>query len=354
MSNSSNSNHNSALQSKSLMTRRRSLQIIGTAILAPSAFYSSASVANGSPIENQLKQISWQGIVLGANASIILNTTDEAHAKSTISKMLSEVKRLESYFSLYQKNSSINQLNENGVLNSPPKEFKTLISEAIHYSNLTDGAFDPTIQPLFMAYKNIDYSDKTTDIANHPSIKKAVHLINWKNIDISKSYISFKVPQMAITLNGIAQGYITDKAVEILKTNGFENTLVNFGEYHGIGSKLPEQNKENGWNIQLGKTNSEDKHAEIWNLKNNALAASSHNGYHFKGLNGLHHMLDPRTGKNQQAWREIYVLAKTATKADAASTALFASAPDKIEKISEKLNLQKTLFIKDNGAKLIL
>ncbi|MEP3475148.1 MAG: FAD:protein FMN transferase [Hyphomicrobiales bacterium] len=339
-------------QSQSAITRRRSLKIIGSVLLAPTALCSLQTKANGQPTENRLKQVSWQGIVLGSDVSIVLTTEKTVHAKKTIRKMLMEVKRLEGYFSLYQSNSLINQLNKNGIYKSPPKEFKELITEAVKYSKLSDGAFDPTIQPLFMAYKNLNNVKLSEDSIPHPSVKEAINLINWKNIEIANNHIAFKVPQMAITLNGIAQGYITDKAVEILKANGFKNTLVNFGEYVGSGSKNPQQNNEHGWNIQLGKTNTNETAPEIWNLKNNALAASSHNGYQFKGLTGLHHMLDPRTGSNQPAWREIYVLAETATKADAASTALFASPPGQLKKLSEKLKLQKTLIIKNNGAKL--
>ncbi len=354
MSQFTKDHQNQTKQNQSGITRRRSLQIIGSVLLAPSALYAAQTKAFGTPPLNKIKQVSWQGIVLGSDASILLTTENETHAKTTIKKMLMEVKRLESYFSLYQNNSLINQLNKNGVYKSPPKEFKTLITEAVKYSKLSDGAFDPTIQPLFMAYKNLSNVNSSEDSARHPSVKEAINLINWKNIEITSNHIAFKIPQMAITLNGIAQGYITDRAVEILKANGFENTLVNFGEYVGTGSKHPEKNIEHGWNIQLGKTDTNETAPEIWNLKNNALAASSHGGYQFNGQTGLHHMLDPRTGSNQPAWRKIYVLAETATKADAASTALFASPPEQIKKLSEKLKLQKTLIIKSNGARLII
>ena len=36
---------------------------------------------------------------------------------------------------------------------------------------------------------------------------------------------------MAITLNGIAQGYATDQIVSLLKKSGVHNALVNIGEY---------------------------------------------------------------------------------------------------------------------------
>lgn len=330
------------------ITRRRSLEILGAALIAPAAMFPNPAQSK----DKALKHISWQGILMGANASITLATENEAHAKATLTKLLEEVKRLESYFSLYQENSLINQLNNKGTLKNPPKEFKDLVEQSQHFSKLTNGAFDPTIQPLFMAYKNLSQTIPESGLINHPSIKRVRELINWQAIKCEANQISFEKPAMAITLNGIAQGYITDKAVEILKENGFENTLVNFGEYHGVGSKKPNSNE--GWTIQLGQHNSNNQAPDLWTLKNNALAASSKNGYKFEKMSELHHMLDPKSGQNQKTWQEIYVLAKSATTADAASTALFASTPEVVSTIAKSLKIQKALLIKTDGSKVYL
>ena len=328
------------------ITRRRCLTILGATIIAPSSLLPKP--AQSKPVQH----ITWHGILMGANASITLATKNETHAKATLTKLLEEVKKLESYFSLYQKNSLINQLNKQGTLENPPKEFKELIDQSQQFAKLTNGAFDPTIQPLFMAYKNLSSSITKNALANHPSVKQARELINWQAIKCEANKISFKKQGMAITLNGIAQGYITDKAVEILKANGFENTLVNFGEYHGLGSKTPNSNK--GWMIQLGQSTKINPNPELWPLQNNALAASSQNGYKFENVPSLHHMLDPKSGTNQTAWQEIYVLAKLATTADAASTALFASKPELVNTIAKNLKIQKALLIKSDGSKIHL
>jgi len=328
------------------ITRRRCLTILGATLIAPSSLLPKP--AQSKPVQH----ITWHGILMGANASITLATKNETHAKATLTKLLEEVKKLESYFSLYQKNSLINQLNKQGTLENPPKEFKELIDQSQQFAKLTNGAFDPTIQPLFMAYKNLSSSIPKNALANHPSVKQARELINWQAITCEANKISFEKQGMGITLNGIAQGYITDKAVEILKANGFENTLVNFGEYHGLGSKTPNSNK--GWMIQLGQSTKINPNPELWPLQNNALAASSQNGYKFENVPSLHHMLDPKSGTNQTAWQEIYVLAKSATTADAASTALFASTPESVSKIAKSLKIPKALLIKSDGSKIHL
>lgn len=328
------------------ITRRRCLTILGVTLMAPSSILTKP--AQSKPIQH----ITWHGILMGAKASITLATKNETHAKATLTKLLEEVKKLESYFSLYQENSLINQLNRKGTLENPPKEFKELIEQSQHFAKLTNGAFDPTIQPLFMAYKSLNSTLPKNDLANHPTVKQARELINWQAIKCEANKISFEKQNMAITLNGIAQGYITDKAVEILKENGFENTLVNFGEYHGLGSKTPNSNE--GWMIQLGQQNTNNQAPDLWPLKNNALAASSKNGYKFENAPSLHHMLDPKSGTNQTAWQEIYVLAKSATTADAVSTALFASTPELVNTIAKNLNIQKALLIKTDASKVYL
>ena len=43
-------------------------------------------------------------------------------------------------------------------------------------------------------------------------------------------------PGMAITLNGIAQGYITDRVADLLRNEGFDQAMVDLGEWRALGS----------------------------------------------------------------------------------------------------------------------
>jgi thiamine biosynthesis lipoprotein len=40
----------------------------------------------------------------------------------------------------------------------------------------------------------------------------------------------------AVTLNGIAQGYITDKVVDLLRAEGIDHSVVDMGETRVIGT----------------------------------------------------------------------------------------------------------------------
>lgn len=357
------------------ISRRRCLSIIAASCATGIAGLSGIAGAN-NPITaapgNSPHKLTWSGILLGANASITLYSENPEAAKISISNMLKQIEILENYFSFYKSTSLINRLNQQGSLDSPPPEFYELINFAKNFAEATDGHFDPTIQPLFMAYKNLKRENKVPaqNWSQTESVLSAKELIGWENIIVEKSNIRFRKNGMALTLNGIAQGYITDKAVQILKSEGYENTLVNFGEYFALGQnqalrKQPEmltQNSANkkgtgqitqqslNWQLQLGQSaNSSDAPRPIWSVKNQALAASDRAGFIFDEKSGLHHMLTPKTGGNQQAWKEIYVLAKNATIADASSTALFASDPQGLNRIFAATNASKALIINQDG-----
>ena len=332
------------------MNRRRCLGILASCAAIPVM----AGVPGGAHALAGLKKITWSGLALGANAHFILYTDDEHRARQTLQNMLVEIKRLEQYFSLFLERSLIKDLNASGVLNNPPPEFYQLLAKALEISALSVGRFDPSVQPLFMAFKACA-RDRAGFAFGRPyeideRIIEARTLIGWRHIECSPERISFARPGMAITLNGIAQGYITDRATEILKAAGFGQTLVNFGEYNALASR-PGQD---GWRIQLGEQpgNSviNNQGRPVWRLKHGAIAASDKSGYVFDEKLALHHMLDPQLGTSAGHWREIYVAAPNATLADGASTALFATPLSEVDALARKLKLTRVLLIDRDGA----
>ena len=47
--------------------------------------------------------------------------------------------------------------------------------------------------------------------------------------------VRFALPGMAITLNGIAQGYITDRIATLLQDAGMGDVLLDIGEVRALG-----------------------------------------------------------------------------------------------------------------------
>jgi FAD:protein FMN transferase len=116
----------------------------------------------------QASAVTWRGIALGAVASLQIHHPDRAAATKLVQRSLEELRRLERLFSLYREDSILVALNRRGVLEAPPAELVELLVEARRYAELTDGAFDPTVQPLLALYTDHFPSRTRTLMARPP------------------------------------------------------------------------------------------------------------------------------------------------------------------------------------------
>jgi len=253
-----------------------------------------------------LRKVSWSGKSLGSNSSITIYTKDEKYAKKSIKEALEEVNRLENIFSLFRNNSEIVKLNKNGFLNNPQKEFIELLNFAKKISKLSDGYFDVTVQNLWIAYSKFSNNEELLK----DELQKRKKLISWKNIQISKERISFKKTGVKITLNALAQGFITDKISTFFKQKGLENVLVNFGEFRSLGR--PSENRD--WRLSINNTKN------IISLKDLAVSTSASFGTRFNKK--YHHLFNPKNSLSANSNESISVVATSAALADALSTTL--------------------------------
>ena len=128
------------------LSRRRFIRISGSALgagLLPGVVHADS---------RSLEPVSWYGVALGAVASMHIYHPDPDLARRLIGRVVAEVDRLESIFSLYRTDSALVQLNRRGVLVGPPAELVEVLAACDLYWRKTAGAFDPTVQPLWDFY----------------------------------------------------------------------------------------------------------------------------------------------------------------------------------------------------------
>lgn len=263
------------------------------------------------------RPIVWTGQALGAPATLILNHRDKAAAAGLIDRVVAEVSRLESVFSLYREDSALAELNRVGVLIAPPAELVSLLQASRGFWELTDGAFDPTVQPLWILYR--DHFARLDADPSGPSRKeigRALANVGFDAIRNDQDRIVMR-SKMALTLNGIAQGYITDRIVDMLRDAGVTSSLVDMGEDRAIGSKAD----GSPWRIGLAGLEDSSHPDQVLDLVDRAVATSSAAGFYFDARGRFGHIIDPRSGAAPTLYRRVSVVADDAVTADALSTA---------------------------------
>jgi FAD:protein FMN transferase len=262
--------------------------------------------------------VEWRGASLGAVATVRIHHTDQAAAQRLIRQVVGETRRLETVFSLYRQDSSLCELNRRGVLVSPPAELSDLLTLCDHFWRLTDGMFDPTVQPLWRCYaEHFAMNHKTSEGPSAAKRKEALELVGWEKVRFDPDKVVFDRRGMGLTLNGIAQGYITDRVVELLRAAGIESCLVDMGEIRGLGSH-PDGRP---WEVAVEDPSGEVEEERSISIVNKAVATSGAAGFRFDEQGRCNHLFNPSTGTCAYPARTLTVVAPTAVAADALSTA---------------------------------
>ncbi|GAB4302892.1 MAG: FAD:protein FMN transferase [Roseovarius sp.] len=251
----------------------------------------------------------WQGIALGAHATIALAHPD---AERLVARARDEIARLEAIFSLYRPDSALARLNAAGRLADPPLELLECLSLCAAAHDITQGAFDPTVQPLWALYARRAEAGVRPGEAE---LRQALGAVGWAHVRTSADAISLARPGMALTLNGIAQGYIADRVAALLRAEGLRNVLVDTGEIAALGHPPGQA----AWPVSL--RDPEGRLVGRVRLGDRALATSAPLGTRI-GAGGAGHILDPRSGlPAAPRWSLVSVTAPSAAWADALSTA---------------------------------
>ncbi len=295
------------------LTRRRAIRIVAAAAGLPLMIAAvRATVPTG-------QLFTWQGEVLGAVSELTLWHTDAALARRTIQRVRGEIARYERIFSLYRADSEIVRLNQAGALDNPSAELRGLIEDSRRFGTLSDGAFDISVQPLWRLYEahfwshlrvEPDILGRARDVARD--------LVDFRRIDVGASRIGFARAGMGITLNSVAQGFITDAVANLVRQEGFEHAMVDLGEFRALG-RHPDGHP---WRLGIANPGLGGIARNV-ELEDMALAVSGGYGTTFEPTGRFHHIFDPRTGDSANAVLDVAVIGPRATTANGLATAIF-------------------------------
>jgi thiamine biosynthesis lipoprotein len=259
-----------------------------------------------------LRRVVRQSKALGAQVTMTVLHPDEAVGQAALDAAFAELERVESVMSLYRPASQLSRLNRDGVIERPDPFFVEVLRHAAQVSELSGGAFDVTVQPLW----TLRAAGETPDAA---ALHSALAFVNWRGLRIAYDRVSLMKPGMAITLNGIAQGFAADAAMRVVRAHGVQHALIDTGEMSAAG-----RNPEGAvWRIGIQHPRERDAFATLASLDNRCLATSGDYETTFSEDFSRHHIFDPHTGESPGEPASVSVLAPTAMSADALSTTLF-------------------------------
>lgn len=218
-----------------------------------------------------------------------------------------------------------------------------VLARSLHYSELTQGAFDITYASVGYLY---NYRDSIRP--NQEELASHIEAINYQNIVLNPEdhSVFFRQENVRIDLGGIAKGYAVDLSIERAKQLGIRNILVSAGgDSRILGDRLGRP-----WVVGIRHPINRDQVIAKIPLVDEALSTSGDYERYFDedGIR-YHHILDPKTGDSARSVRSVTILGPDAMDTDALSTSVFVMGPKKGIELLDSLPKIEGIIVDQKG-----
>ena len=255
--------------------------------------------------------------------AVAVEDRSATRAEEALGRAFDEMERLVSLLSRFEESSAVGVLNRDGRLADPPPDLRSLVGLGLEVHRLSGGAFDPTVAPLVDLYEvHFAAHGGPPDAAD---LREVEALVGAGHVRLDDRSLRLEREGMALTLDGIAKGYVADRMVAVLAAHGVRHALVNAGgDIRALGGRADGR----PWRVGVQDPRRPEALVETIELADAAVATSGDYVRFHDVERRHHHTVVPSTGRSPDAVASVSVAAATAAEADALATAVFALGPD--------------------------
>ena len=220
-----------------------------------------------------------------------------------------------------------------------------LLSSALKYCELSNGAFDITIEPVSSLW---DFSSGSCEIPDSMSISTALEHVGYDQLTLNDKILTFHSPETSMDLGAIAKGYIADRIRDHLISSGVKSAVINLG-----GNVLCVGSKPDGSPFKIGLQKPFAETSETFAtiaVTDMSVVTSGVYERHFE-LDGVnyHHILNPVTGyPYDNGLISVTILSENSVDGDGLSTTCFSLGLEDGMKLIESLDGVYACFIDEN------
>jgi len=330
------------------MDRRAFLKMSGILGVGLASAGVIPATAEAVKFNSKMFKVSKTSLAMGTTVSMTLIHSSRDEAEEAIGLANEEIDRLTGLMNRFDSKTAIGRLNLEGTLKDISPEISEVIASSLDYYTLTNGAFDISVKPVVDLFKE-KIGKGGNRYPTEMELKKALNRVGSDKIVLMGRTIRFKKPGMGITLDGIAKGYIVDKASKVLLSHNIENHLINAGgDIRAMGARRD----RNPWTIAIQDPRKRGTHPAVVHLSDAAIATSGNYEVYFDREKMFHHIVDPGTGHSPRASASVSVVAPTAMEADALSTSVFVMNPERGTRFINTVSKCESLVITRRDQKI--
>jgi len=305
------------------MDRRSFLKLSGLLGMGMGAATLLPSAAEAVKFNRKRFKVSKTKLAMGTFVSMTLIHSSRDQAEEAMGLAFEEIERLTALMNRFDERTAVALLNKEGFLRDVPPEVAEVVSKALDYHRLTQGNFDISVKPVVDLFREKFAGHKGTP-PSEGELASALDRIGSNKIELKGRELRFQKPGMGITLDGIAKGYIVDKASGVLASRDIRDHLINAGgDIRTMGSRQDRK----PWTVAIEDPKKKSNYPDIVHLTDGAIATSGNYEVYFDREKIFHHIIDPSTGRSPELSTSVTSIASSAMDADALSTSVFVMGP---------------------------
>ena len=226
-------------------------------------------------------------------------------------------------------------------------ETAALIRDGLHYSEISDGAYDITIAPVVDLWDF--HSEDNPKVPAAEDIAQAVTHVDYTKLKVDGNKVTLGDPKSGVDLGSIAKGFISDKLRDCIVKDGCSSAMINLG-----GNVMTVGTKPDGsdWRIGIRRpfgTSAYDVIDVVSVSSMSVITSGTYERYFYQDGKLYHHILDPNTGYSvDNGLSSVSILSADGTDGDALSTTCFVLGPDKGMQLIETLDGIEAAFIDED------
>ena len=266
-------------------------------------------------------KVSSTRLAMGSFLAITAIHSSKDEAENAIGLAWDEIDRLCRLLSRHDPSTPVSQLNRTGALRQAPPEVLEVVARSLYHQRQTSGAFDITVKPLVDLFKDRFAAGVAPSEAE---INALLPRVGSEQLSLAGGNISFARQGMGITLDGIAPGYIVDRASALLAAKGITNHLINCsGDIRTSGTAA----KGKPWTVAIQDPAKQKAYPEVLAMGTGAISTSGNYEIFYDQERMFHHIVTPQTGHSPRLATSVTVKAHSVMDADALATGIMVMPP---------------------------
>jgi thiamine biosynthesis lipoprotein len=275
--------------------------------------------------------------LLGTWVRVVARDPDPARAGRALEDAFAAMRRVDATMSIHRPGSQVSRVNAAAGRHAVAVDAAVLdvVERARGAAERGEGAYDPTILPLMVAFGFYGARGGDTTYPGARTLDAARAHVDWRGVKIDRAAGTLGLARagMGLDLGSIGKGWAVDVAVEALRAQGIRHGLVDVGgNVYGLGT--PDDDAD-GWSVGVFHPVSGEL-ARTFTLRDEAVATSG-DYEQSRTLGGVRvgHLMDPRRAGPADGPLSASVVARTGTDSDTFSTVAFLLGPDRLRGFAE-------------------